>query len=1431
MTTLNAKYLYDNYGGSTYNLSAAGSVTIQTEGSMFSGLCYSVQPTSDASFTLSAGQTKTVSIYLFSEGRPQTSATRTVTIAAPAPVAVCTVTTSSSPSGAGILSGAGEYTLGQTIYLTADSASSAYVFDHWSAFGNTYPGSAVDVTVTSGMLGNTYSCTAYFTSATTYTISTASSPSGGGSTSGGGTFYSGDSVTLVATPNSGYVFDYWMKGGSIVSYSRSFSFTAGSSTGQSGTFTAHFSLQTYTCYLYYSANGGSGAPSTQSYTSSSTSSHTFTISSTVPTRSSYAFLGWSTSPTATSASYQPGGTISVGYNSSVYLYAVWVEAVSAGVKVGDGSGSATVTYGSQSATSSSSTVQSITVPKNSTVTVTATPAANNIFDHWTYGPTAASLTTETLYAAGDTTYTFHDAATVSITTQYTNPLNTDGNGQWYQVYLDGDVVSSANSFNFTVDNTISNSSRVLSIQKKQGNANYGSPITVNFNYENLTTSTITPTLAESTTFTANFKEVYDITIGTDPNQDGWGRIVTSAPLSLQVSSGSIIHIGDGSDRNDLTISVSSANTSYWYSARYSTQTDVYTYEFDGWYINGTKHPDDDYIFVSSDLAIVAKFTRSYRNYRASVVYNGDATQTINGNTVPSTGGTLTDLHYNDTVTLTAVPDAGYRFIKWHETYTDTDFDINNVTVDTSTNTYTLTCTVISNLRFTLVTEVIGPRVKTASDDENMGIASPEDIGTVPSGSTFNLETDSIVWVDRTGSETFTAPTNENLAAYDLYNGSSTTITYTTAKAIQITDYDDVDDPIILSAYPPTTTNRLVVSAYNPEVQVKIRPFNVEDMEYPDPEDWPEKTITFSYTPDPVAGEIPTAVATPLPGDKYATYEFDGWYNSDDEELQTGDAIQGTALYTETITAKFTRTDLDIPIKLNYNANATQYLNGTAVTQSVESFYTKLGQTVTLTAVLATGYRLHAWEWEDSDHELSGSYTSSTPGVTIVGQTVTLTREVQGIETFTLIAISGGQTFTVTFNPQGGQFLSGSNTKSVVYGLPYGVLPTVHKNGYIFDPRNDPDTGWFTSPTGGTRVTSDTTVNLTADQTLYAHYTYNDAPSGDSVAWIARYSGEGSEIMDIPNIQSIEEVDSANLTEISTIVCGYDQNFVMDLGTTQKFTVTFKRVQPRVVIDDNDYSRHQHVWSNGHWFKMFKRFTDIWQNLTKNQDDVRTGGFTFHFEPTTEPSRPSVDYTDLYPAFTRNVFIAGAITAQFSNNLQYMTVSLPLATGSMIRTKTQTVANAHQVTYTSGNSGIATPQESTVYKYPDGMAFMVAYPPEDWIARATTKRFVEWRLPGGTGYAPGEVVTGTTSVINNIATLNSYWISADENNIFELDDVGTLNIYLSGSVPSEDTTGVAVSGAKYIKVYAVAGGGKGGDGFAQGINQNLWWTGGGGGSGG
>ena len=68
------------------------------------------------------------------------------------------------------------------------------------------------------------------------------------------------------------------------------------------------------------------------------------------------------------------------------------------------------------------------------------------------------------------------------------------------------------------------------------------------------------------------------------------------------------------------------------------------------------------------------------------------------------------------------------------------------------------------------------------------------------------------------------------------------------------------------------------------------------------------------------------------------------------------------------------------------------------------------------------------------------------------------------------------------------FISGNNISNpsniiVAYNSTYGTLPTVSKTGYTFN-------GWYTSATGGTKITSSTKVTITSNQTLYGQWTAN-----------------------------------------------------------------------------------------------------------------------------------------------------------------------------------------------------------------------------------------------------------------------------------------------------------------------------------------------------
>ncbi len=81
-------------------------------------------------------------------------------------------------------------------------------------------------------------------------------------------------------------------------------------------------------------------------------------------------------------------------------------------------------------------------------------------------------------------------------------------------------------------------------------------------------------------------------------------------------------------------------------------------------------------------------------------------------------------------------------------------------------------------------------------------------------------------------------------------------------------------------------------------------------------------------------------------------------------------------------------------------------------------------------------------------------------------------------TVTIYVSKGKQAFTVSFNANGGNVSLSSQT--VYYMTAYGSLPTPTRAGYSF-------LGWFTDPNGGTRITADSIVTTTVNQTLYARW--------------------------------------------------------------------------------------------------------------------------------------------------------------------------------------------------------------------------------------------------------------------------------------------------------------------------------------------------------
>ncbi|MBR3790176.1 MAG: InlB B-repeat-containing protein, partial [Clostridia bacterium] len=162
----------------------------------------------------------------------------------------------------------------------------------------------------------------------------------------------------------------------------------------------------------------------------------------------------------------------------------------------------------------------------------------------------------------------------------------------------------------------------------------------------------------------------------------------------------------------------------------------------------------------------------------------------------------------------------------------------------------------------------------------------------------------------------------------------------------------------------------------------------------------------------------------------------------------------------------------------FNADATLYAKWTANTYAV-TFNANQGTTPNPASITVTYDKAYGTlaTTTRTGYTFAGWFTAASGGEQVTAETIVKITDAQ-----TLYAHWTANEYAVTFNANGGTSPNPAS-KNVTYDSAYGALATTTLTGHTF-------AGWWTAASGGEQITAESTVKITAAQTLYAHWTIN-----------------------------------------------------------------------------------------------------------------------------------------------------------------------------------------------------------------------------------------------------------------------------------------------------------------------------------------------------
>lgn len=553
-----------------------------------------------------------------------------------------TVTLESNPAEGGTTAGAGSYDAGATATVTATPAA-GYSFKEWKEGSSTVSTS----NPYTFQVNSDISLKAEFEPAE-YQINATSSPPTGGSVTGAGTYTHGTSVTLAATPSSGYSFVNWTEGGTQVSANSSYTFTAESNRN----LVANFSLASYSVSTSSLPAGGG--------TTSGGGSFNYGESATVTATPStgYRFVNWTAGGTSVSTNASYTFTVTANRtlvaNFTTLTYTITTSTSPAGV--GSASGGGTYNYGASA-------------------TVTAATATGYRFVNWTEGGTVVStassytftvnsnrsllanysintysVTTSSSPAAGGST---SGAGTYNHGTQATVTATPSAGYLFVNWTESGSIVSTNVSYSFTVTGArilVANYSLITYTITTASSPPAGGTTSGGGNFSPSATATVTASPATGYQFVGWTEG------GTTVSTNSTYSFLVSANRSLVATFQSISYLTVNTLANPSSGGTATGSGTYSAGTIVTVRaTEATGYNFANWSEGGsTVSTSESYTFtLNSNRTLVANFS--------------PVSYTVTTSSSPSGGGTTSGggaFIYGDAATVTAVPASGYQFVNW-----------------------------------------------------------------------------------------------------------------------------------------------------------------------------------------------------------------------------------------------------------------------------------------------------------------------------------------------------------------------------------------------------------------------------------------------------------------------------------------------------------------------------------------------------------------------------------------------------------------------------------------------------------------------------------------------------------------------------------------------------------------------------------------------